>query len=262
MNLKETKKSRRQDGILAALERNPTIRVKTLADDLCVSTETVRRDLAELDSSGRIQRTYGGAVKTNLFEPALSERLKVKVKQRERIAKHAVLLLGDVDCIFIGGGATTLHFARALQSINRRITVLTASFSVAIELSTNPLIEVMSLPGIVEPTEGLVYGPDTLKFISQYRPRIAVMGASAIDADGVSEALLNAAQVYQAMIDNSEKVIFIADSDKFGQRALQIVAEWGPNKTLVTDQVPENELQTAIEKSGCDIQIVTSKFGS
>jgi DeoR/GlpR family transcriptional regulator of sugar metabolism len=262
LNLKETKKSRRQDGILAALERNPTIRVKTIADDLCVSTETVRRDLAELDSSGRIQRTYGGAVKTNLFEPALSERLKVKVKQRERIAKHAVLLLGDVDCIFIGGGATTLHFARALQSINRRITVLTASFSVAIELSTNPLIEVMSLPGIVEPTERLVYGPDTLKFISQYRPRIAVMGASAIDADGVSEALLNAAQVYQAMIDNSEKVIFIADSDKFGQRALQIVAEWGPNKTLVTDQVPENELQTAIEKSGCDIQIVTSKFGS
>ncbi|MDE0970156.1 MAG: DeoR/GlpR family DNA-binding transcription regulator [Octadecabacter sp.] len=250
------KKTRRQARILDALGAKPTIRVNVLADDLGVSAETVRRDLAELDKTGLIQRTYGGAVKASLFEPALAERLKIKVKERERIANHAIILLENADCIFVGGGATTLHFARALRSIERRITVLTASFSVAIELSTNPLIKVMSLPGIVEPKEGLMCGADTLRFISQYRPRIAVMGASAIDAAGVSEAMLNAAQVYKAMIENSERAIIMADSSKFGLRALQIVAEWGPNKILITDQHPDKELHTAIETSGCDIQVV------
>ena len=55
------------------------------------------------------------------------------------------------------------------------------------------------------------------------------------------------------MINKSEKVIFIADSDKFGQLALHVVTEWGPSKTLVTGQALAKELQTTIEKSGCDI---------
>ena len=55
------------------------------------------------------------------------------------------------------------------------------------------------------------------------------------------------------MINKSKKVIFIADSDKFGQLTLHVVDEWEPSKTLVTDQALAKELQTTIEKSGCDI---------
>ncbi|MGY9011240.1 MAG: DeoR family transcriptional regulator, partial [Rhodobacterales bacterium] len=43
-----SKKTRRHDRILSVLEGNPSIRVNELADDLDVSTETVRRDLSEL----------------------------------------------------------------------------------------------------------------------------------------------------------------------------------------------------------------------
>ena len=57
-----SKKINRQNRILNQLEVNPRIRVNEMADDLGVSTETVRRDLVELDNAGRIQRTYGGAV--------------------------------------------------------------------------------------------------------------------------------------------------------------------------------------------------------
>jgi DeoR/GlpR family transcriptional regulator of sugar metabolism len=47
-----SKKINRQNRILNQLEVNPRIRVNEMADDLGVSTETVRRDLAELDSAG------------------------------------------------------------------------------------------------------------------------------------------------------------------------------------------------------------------
>ena len=53
-----SKKTNRQNRILNQLEVNPRIRVNEMAEDLGVSTETVRRDLAELDGAGRIQRIW------------------------------------------------------------------------------------------------------------------------------------------------------------------------------------------------------------
>lgn len=255
MSKKHSKKTLRQEQILDALERNPTKRVNTLAKDLGVSTETVRRDLAELDESGQIARTYGGAVRTVEFEPALAERLKLHIEEREKIACEAVAHIGDAQSLFIGGGATTLHFSRALRSIDRKITVLTATFSIAIELAANPLIEVVSLPGIVEPKEGLVCGPDTVDHIARYKVSAAIMGASAIDQTGASEALLSAAQVYTAMIKHSDQSIILADSSKFGMRSLQSILNWNSATTLITNQPPSAHLRDSIESYGTTILV-------
>ncbi len=252
---KISKKSARHSRILDVLEINPTIRVNALADELSVSTETVRRDLAELDETGRIKRTYGGAVRTTAFEPALTERLKLHVQERERVARHAVALLDDIQSLFIGGGATTLHFARALRSINHPLTVLTPALNIAIELAGNPLIEVMSLPGVVEPKERLVHGGETLKAISQFRAQIAVVGASALDQAGVSEALLSAAQVYAAMIESADRTLVLADHSKFGKRSLQLITEWNPGVSLIADTHLDPNLHDHIESQGGKIAI-------
>lgn len=255
----QSKKMRRQKRILENMEVNPAMRVGQLAEKLSVSPETVRRDLAELDASGRIKRTYGGAVRTTSFEPALVERLKLHVAAREEIARHTLGLLEEIDCLFIGGGATTLHFARALRSIDRRITVLTAAFGVAIELATNPLIDVISLPGKVEPKEGIVFGPDTLEFVDRHRAPLAIMGASAIDETGVSEALLNAAQVYQAMCRNADRTIVVADNTKVGNRSLRMILNWGPDTTLVTDKKPGEGLTKSLEEKGAIIELTSQE---
>lgn len=250
---KQSKKARRHDRILSALELNPSIRVSALAEELGVSPETVRRDLDELDRTGRIKRTYGGAVRARSFEPALAERSKLHVAARERIAQAAVEALGEADSLFVGGGATTLHFARALRRTSRRLTVLTPAFSIATELSTNPLIQVMALPGIVEPKEGLVYGAETVRSIRRYRPAFAVTGASGIDAEGVSEAMLTAAQVYAAMIETADEALVLADASKFGHRALQQTTGWGPSVSLITDSAPPEPLRAAIAKAGTPV---------
>jgi DeoR/GlpR family transcriptional regulator of sugar metabolism len=248
-----SKKTRRHDQILSVLEINPSIRVNELAEQLGVSPETVRRDLTELDETGRIKRTYGGAVRTKTFEPALAERLKLYIQEREKIARTAVARIGEARSLFVGGGATTLHFARALRSIERPLTVLTPAFSIATELSTNPLIQVMSLPGIVAPKEGLVHGAETLKFIRQFRAPIAVMGASGIDEEGVSEALLDAAQIYSAMIDCADETLILADSSKFGSRSLQQIVGWNESVSLVSEKAPATRLLGVIRQHGAEV---------
>lgn len=248
-----SKKTQRHDRILSVLDVNPSIRVNALADELGVSTETVRRDLTELDDTGRIKRTYGGAVLTKTFEPALSERSKLHIKARETIAQLAMQRIGDANSLFIGGGATLLLFARALRHIDRKITVLTPAFSIATELSTNPLIEVMALPGIVEPKEGLVYGGETLKCIAKFRTPLAIVGASGVDSQGVSEALLNAAQVYSAMMDNADETLVLADSSKFGTRSLQQITALRRNLCIVTETPPDPLMQQTIDRNGAEL---------
>lgn len=245
-----SKKSKRHDRILSVLDTNPSIRVNELAGELGVSTETVRRDLTELDDTGEIKRTYGGAVRTKTFEPALAERSTQHIAARKQIARMAVDYVGEANSLFIGGGATTLHFARALRETDQRLTVLTPSFSVAIELSSNPAIEVMALPGIVESKEGLVYGGETLNCIAQFRTSLAVVGASGVDTGGISEALLNVAQVYSAMIKNADETVVLADASKFGTRSLQQIIGLQSNLCLITDRAPDPMIRDAISRSG------------
>lgn len=249
IGLKMSKKINRQNRILDYLEVNPRIRVNEMANDLRVSTETVRRDLAELDNAGRIQRTYGGAVSIKTFEPALAERSTLHVSAREDIARIAVDYVKSANSLFIGGGATTLHFARALRQIDKPLTILTPSFSIATELSANPQIMVMALPGVVEANEGLVVGGETLKCIAQYHTSMAIMGASGIDTQGVSEALINVAHVYSAMISNARETVILADSSKFGTRSLQQITDLNANVSIFTDMKPEPQIVEVIERN-------------
>lgn len=176
MVTQRSRKSVRQDAILAALERNPALRVFQLAEELGVSTETVRRDLTELESTGRLSRTYGGAVKTtSRFEPALNERLSLKVAERRAIAVEAVSRYVADEALLLGGGATMIQFARALREVPRRITVVTPAYPIAVELAANPMIEIIMLPGRLcrKPHGNIDWGMRALPFQGVRRCSVA-----------------------------------------------------------------------------------------
>src|SRR4029079_5751114 len=120
----------RQARIVAELRATPSLRVNELAGLLEVSTETVRRDLAELDQRGLINRTYGGAVRPVMVAPALVEREKLMVAERERIAVAAAQLVETNDILMIGGGATTTIFARRLAAERDYLTAQPHPFPV------------------------------------------------------------------------------------------------------------------------------------
>ena len=82
---KKLRKSERQARILGELRASPAIRISALAGEFGVSTETIRRDLDELNQQGMLSRTYGGAAPRPFgAEPTLSERYKEYVEERER----------------------------------------------------------------------------------------------------------------------------------------------------------------------------------
>ncbi|MGB3141323.1 MAG: DeoR/GlpR family DNA-binding transcription regulator [Aestuariivirga sp.] len=242
-------KTDRQARIVAELRSTPALRVNELAELLAVSTETARRDLAELADRGLINRTYGGAMRPVSFEPALAEREGLKVAERERIAAAAVKLISADDILMIGGGATTLQFARRVAVECNHLTIITHAFSIAMVLASNPAHKVLMLPGQYDGREDLIHGSEAIDALQRFRASKAFLGASGITAEGPNDAGVGPGLIYGAMMRRASETIILADHSKFERPSLSVYGEWSASVTLVSDQAPEGTLAASLRQA-------------
>ncbi len=234
-------KSERHTLIRNKLKSFPAIRVSELASDIGVSTETIRRDLAELEEEGSIHRTYGGASRPMDPEPGVSERDHLFSRQREAIAQHVVTEVKDGEVLIIGSGATTIHVAVRLAAEKKKLTIFTDSPLIASELAQNPTFKVHLLPGLFNEIEKCVYGPETINYLSRIYANHVILGASGLTGDGVSNFDPEIAETYRAMTHRATNCIVAADHSKIDKSAVSIYAEWNEVSELVTDVEPADE---------------------
>lgn len=246
-------KTERHERILAEMNATSRLRVGDLATDLQVSTETIRRDLYELEERGLINRTYGGAVKPFGTEPSLTERHRLMVPEREAIAAAAVKFIKPNEVIAIGAGATTTHVARRMAAECRDLTVIAHSFSVAMVLSANPTLRVIMCPGRYNGNEGMMAGAETLEFLQSYNVNRAILSVTGITAQGLADAEADAASVYKAMVNRAAETIIVLDHAKFDVLALVIWARPHEVQRLVTDKEPAGSIGRALERARVEI---------
>jgi DeoR family transcriptional regulator, glycerol-3-phosphate regulon repressor len=239
-------KSARQRQILSDLRLGPTLRVADLANQLGVSTETIRRDLDDLTDRGLLNRTYGGAVRPYAAEPALESRHRLLVTERTAIARAVVRLIEPGQAVAIGAGATTARVAQQLAADLRDLTVLVHSFGVAAALAANDAILTLVCPGRYHGEEAAIHGPQAMVFLQSFRANWAILGASGITSDGPADVNPDAAAIYAAMSRRAERSIVVADHTKFDRPALAIYAPWREIDVLVADRKPAGKLARAL----------------
>lgn len=248
-------KAARQERILAELTRAPALRMNELSETLGVSGETIRRDLRDLDLRGLVSRTYGGAVRSFVNEPAITERRRLMIVEREAIAAAVSATIRPGEVLMVGAGATTLHVANRIAKDHRDLTIITHAIDVIVALGANESFTVIATPGHFDPREGHLIGQDTVDFLQGYLADRAILGASGITGEGMSNAEAHAASVYTAMMRRSLATTVVVDRQKFGIRALRNYGVWGPQVTLATDSLPDPLLVDAIRQSGASILI-------
>jgi len=141
----------RQQLIVLRAHEAGRVKVAELADDLGVATETIRRDLAVLESQGLLQRVHGGAIPAGrmvAFEPEVTARAQTMADEKRRIAKAALAELPDGGVIFIEAGSTAAVFAELLP-LDRELTVVTNSLPIALALARHPTRTVLTVGGRV-----------------------------------------------------------------------------------------------------------------
>jgi DeoR family transcriptional regulator, glycerol-3-phosphate regulon repressor len=254
-------KKQRHERIMAEMMATAQLRVGDLAADLQVSTETIRRDLYELEERGLINRTHGGAVRPFGTEPSLSERHKLMVREREAIAAATVKFIEPNEVIAIGAGATTTHVARRMSAECRDITVIAHSFSVATVLSANPTIRVIMCPGRYNGREGMMAGAEAIEFLNSYNVNRAILSITGITAEGLADAEADAALVYKAMVNRAAETIIAADHAKFDVPALAIWARMHEVQRLVTDTEPAGAIGRALERARVQVTVAPPRPG-
>jgi DeoR family fructose operon transcriptional repressor len=168
----------------------------TLAEDLGVTAETIRRDLTVLERAGVLRRVHGGAIPVERlgFPPALAARNAVMTAEKERIAKAALAALPQEGSVIIDAGTTTGRLAQVLPT-DRELTVVVNAPPLAIALASRPNLTVIMLGGRVRgrtlatvddlalrPLERLfaerrsVLLADHTKFSNDYMARFADLG--------------------------------------------------------------------------------------
>jgi DeoR family transcriptional regulator, glycerol-3-phosphate regulon repressor len=232
----------RQSAIVALAREAGRVEVDALAARFTVSPQTVRRDLNELCDAGVLTRVHGGAlIASSLANLAYEARRLVAGDEKRRIGERAASLIPDNSSLFINLGTTTEEVAAALVG-RHGLLVVTNNINVATALYRNHAIEVVVAGGHIRASDGGAVGHMAVELIRHYSVDAAVIGTSAIDADGtLLDYDAREVQVSRAIIENARRVILVADGSKFTRHAPVRIARLDEIDVLVTDRLRAHE---------------------
>jgi len=255
------KQQLRLNAILTALQQSGSVSVEGLSRELDVSLVTIRRDLDELERQGLLRRTHGGAVSIEPFfyEPFRNDRsFQAQVErfadEKRRIGRAAAALIKEGEIISLTPGTTTTEVIRGLP-LNHRITVVTSTVNVAMELSKRKDLEVFVTGGHLRGDWFSLVGPTAAQSLSHLLISTLFLGADGIDAKhGVSCFSPDEAQLNSTMVKHAQRKIAVVDHSKFG-----VVAGWRICPTsdldiLITDSGATDEMVEPFEKA--QVQVI------
>jgi DeoR family fructose operon transcriptional repressor len=248
---------RRRQRIGAIVEARRAVRLDELSAELGISQATVRRDLDELASAGRLSRVHGGAVAADerLDEPHFDAKAATAVAEKLRIAERAVQLLAQDDTVYLDSGSTVLAAARLLHGWTR-LTVVTNSLPAAAELvGRGPRLIVVG--GELRATSRAIVGPLTRLLLDELHVDRALMGTFALSLeDGLTTTDPSEAYTKQLVMRRAREVILLADSTKMGTHSLVGAGSLDDVDVLVTDRGIDDRLARTLKRRG--VRVVTA----
>ena len=242
--------AQRHARILDLARGTGSVAVEALAADLAVTPQTIRRDLNLLARRSMLSRVHGGAVVTSGTDNLDREaRRQVAAAAKTAIGAAAAALIPNGASLFINIGTTTEAAARALVD-HRDLLVVTNNLNVVDILADRPSIKVIAAGGRVRPSDRAVVGALAIDFIRGFKVDHALIGASAIDADGtLLDFDVDEVRVSQTIIAQSRSVILVADASKVGRPAPVRIGGMDAVDLFVTDRLVEPRLRSACDQT-------------
>jgi DeoR family fructose operon transcriptional repressor len=227
----------RQRVILDQARTDGRVDVATLAVDFQVTTETIRRDLTILERHGLLRRVHGGAIPVERlgFEPALATRDVTMTDEKARIAKAALAEVPAEGAIMLDAGSTTGRLADQLP-VDRELTVVTHSLTIAMALSARPNLTLMLLGGRLRGRTLATVDTWTLRALHDTYVEVAFIATNGISTErGLTTPDSAEATVKQAAIASAQRTVLLADHTKVGNDCFARFADVADIDTFITD---------------------------
>lgn len=244
----------RKKVILSLLHGSGKVIASELAQRFEVSTETIRRDLDELEKESKLKKVYGGAIlfKANT-EPALLERETIHVEAKRQIGALAAELVEDNDVIALDEGTTILQIIPHLLA-KQHLTVLTNSIPALIALLEHKKRgdfngKIIVIGGEVDAKHLRVSGSIAERALEEFFVNKAFISVDGVSLkNGLTSYDYDKAVFTRKMIACSDTAIVVADSSKIPRRTVVKIAGLQDIHVLISDAPPKAEWTEGLEK--------------
>ncbi|RYZ45597.1 MAG: DeoR/GlpR transcriptional regulator [Sphingobacteriales bacterium] len=221
--------------ILAMLTKNERVEYDTVARNLQVSDDTVRRDIEMLHQSGLLSKVRGGAISRSKNPLSFQQRKSYLTKGKDTIALKAQQLIKKGQTIIMDGGTTNCAIACHFP-INTSIRVITNNQALIPVLSAYPSIDIVVLGGEYDRSTETVYGAYACNEVRKYAADLYLMGTCAIDHRfGITAAVSTDGELKQAMLQSSKHTVVISNQEKLNTADHYKVCDLDRVETLITD---------------------------
>lgn len=249
--------SERQRQIAALTRDIGRVEVADLAERFKVTTETIRRDLSELQAHRLVRRVHGGAVpwERSRFEPLLANRAVQNAEAKRRLALRALEELPNSGTVIIDSGSTLTTLAEVLPD-DRNLRIVTNSLVTALELSSRSRIDVFVIGGKVHKNTLAMVDSETVAAVQGLTVDTLFISADAVSAStGLTTPYREEAALKSAMIAAAKRVVTLVDHSKFGDDQFIRFASWADVEVLITNHEVDPEVIAAIEATGTTVAL-------
>ena len=232
----------RDQRILDALDARGSVHVNTLAEELGVSSVTIRKDLRELEQQRLLHRTRGGARPPHpQGEGAFTERMHVDARAKRAIAVEAANRVSDGDVIALDTSTTTHHLAGQLLR-RRGLVVVTSSLPTAMLFHTRSDARVVMPGGVLRRESAGLVGSMDNALTDRGRVMTTFVGTFGLSPTaGLMELSPEEAEAKKILIQAAAAVIGVFAATKITGFGLYPFAQPGELTELITDSAAGEE---------------------
>ncbi|MCC7349266.1 MAG: DeoR/GlpR transcriptional regulator [Phycisphaerales bacterium] len=247
----------RQSRLQDLLSRRGMANLETLAGELNVSQSTIRRDIDAMVQRGLVTRTHGGVIwvgdriSSGTRPYAFDQRMGYQLDAKRQIARAAAGLIQPGETVLIDGGTTTFYLAQELLGIP--LQIVTNSLPIANLFLNDENVELVLTGGIAYPRYGVLLGPILENVLATIHVKRMFFSVAGIHDGSLYNQNMLLVQAEKTMMRQTQQVVLLADSSKFGQQALARLCDLGDIHTVVSDSNLESIHQEQTRAAGCQL---------
>lgn len=252
----------RRQKILEILLRDHAKGLVDLAGILGVSYMTIRRDMKELEASGKLSVINGVAVAASgsLISHdrpyTLAAAGAQMVEEKNRIGRKAASFVENNDVIIIDTGSTTEFLARHLPE-NMNITIICYTINILVEVYKRPNCQIIFPGGFFHNNTLMFESPEGLALIKRNRANKAFVSATGVSEEfGIMCDNHYECPMKRTIIESSVKRYLLFDSSKYDRVRIAHFAELNEFNAIITDNGAPKSINRTAKEFGINVHLV------
>lgn len=205
------------------------------------SESTIRADLVELASEGKLIRLRGGAQAIDKdqisYELGNETKMGIEIDAKKRIAQQASNLIKDRSTVYIDAGTTTLQLIDFIKA--KDISIVTNSLSIAKKAKLKGY-KVYVIGGDIKLSTDAFVGSLAQDIVTRFSFDMGFFGCNGIDfIQGITTPEVEEAIIKQTAMSKCKKIYILADHTKFG---VKTAVTFHPfiGEEIITDKILNN----------------------